>query len=126
MSINRVMISGNLTRDPERRESANGTDVLRFSVAVNDRVKNASSGQWEDYANFVDCVAFGKRVDFFDRNLSKGSKVAVEGHLHWSSWVDKTGGKRSRLELVVDDLELMSGAKRQEESTSEAYDDIPF
>lgn len=109
MSINRVMISGNLTRDPEVRTTASGSQILSFSVAVNDRRKDPSTGEWGDYANYIDCTLFGNRVDFFSRNLSKGTKVSVEGKLRWSQWEAKDGsGKRSKIEVIVDDIELMS------------------
>lgn len=109
MSINRVLISGNLTRDPEVRTTAGGSQILSFSVAVNDRRKDPSTGEWGDYANYIDCTMFGNRVDFFARNLSKGTKVSVEGKLRWSQWESKDGsGKRSKIEVIVDDMELMS------------------
>ena len=76
MSINRVVISGNLTRDGEIRATAGGTTVLTFGVAVNDRRRNAS-GEWEDVPNFVDCVMFGTRADALARFLTKGTKVAL-------------------------------------------------
>ena len=63
MSINRVNITGNLTRDPELRATAGGTQVLSFGVAVNDRRRNAQTGEWEDYPNFVDCTMFGTRAE---------------------------------------------------------------
>lgn len=86
MSINRVNISGNLTRDPELRVTASGTQVLSFGVAVNDRRRNPQTGEWEDYPNFVDCTMFGTRAEAVRRYLSKGSKVAIEGKLRYSSW----------------------------------------
>lgn len=109
MSINKVLITGNLTRDPEVRTTASGSQILSFSVAVNDRRRDPNTNEWTDYANFIDCTMFGNRVDFFARNLSKGSKVAVEGKLRWSQWESKDGsGKRSKIEVIVDDMELMS------------------
>ena len=107
MSINRVNISGNLTRDPELRQTASGTQVLSFGIAVNDRRKNNQTGEWEDYPNFVDCTMFGSRAEAVSRFLSKGSKVAIEGKLHYSSW-ERDGQKRSKLEVIVDELEFMS------------------
>lgn len=62
MSINKVIVTGNLTRDPELRETGDGLQILSFGVAVNDRRKNQQTGQWEDYANFVDCTMFGNRA----------------------------------------------------------------
>ena len=86
MSINRVNITGNLTRDPELRATAAGTQVLSFGIAVNDRRKNPQTGEWEDYPNYVDCTMFGTRAEAVGRYISKGSKVAIEGKLRYSSW----------------------------------------
>ena len=107
MSINRVTISGNLTREPELRRTQSGTSVLSMGVAVNDRRKNQQTGEWEDYANFVDCTLWGNRADALAQYLHKGSKVAIEGKLRWSQW-ERDGQKRSKLEVVVDELEMMT------------------
>ena len=107
MSINRVIISGNLTRDPDLRSTARGMAVLSLGVAVNDRRRNQQTGEWEDYPNFVDCTMFGTRAESLARFLSKGTKVTIEGKLRWSQW-ERDGQKRSKLEVVVDDLEFMS------------------
>jgi single-strand DNA-binding protein len=107
VSINRVNISGNLTRDPELRATSGGTQVLTFGVAVNDRRRNQQTGEWEDVPNFVDCVVFGNRADALSRFLSKGMKVAIEGKLRWSSW-EKDGQRRSKLEVIVDEVEFFS------------------
>ena len=109
MSINRVNITGNLTRDPELRSTAGGMAVLGFGVAVNDRRKNQQTGQWEDYPNFVDCTMFGNRAEALSRILRKGMKVAIEGKLRYSSLEDKIGGgRRSKLEVIPDEVELLS------------------
>jgi len=140
MSINRVNITGNLTRDPELRSTGSGMAVLQMGVAVNDRRKNAQTGEWEDSPNFIDVVMFGTRAESVSRFLSKGSKVAIEGKLRWSSWEDKTtGAKRSKVEVVADDIEFMSsrgegGGGRDYAAPSAAAptadpvieDDIPF
>lgn len=107
MSINRVVISGNLTRDPELRSTASGLPVLGFGVAVNDRRKNQQTGEWEDYPNFIDCTMFGARAESLSRYLNKGAKVAIEGKLRWSQW-EREGQKRSKIEVIVDELEFMS------------------
>ena len=107
MSINRVNISGNLTRDPELRQTAGGTQVLTFGVAVNDRRRNPQSGEWEDYPNFVDCVMFGARAEAVSRYLTKGTKVAIEGKLRYSTW-ERDGQRRSKLEVIVDEMEFLS------------------
>lgn len=107
VSINRVNITGNLTRDPELRATQGGTQVLHLGVAVNDRRRNPQTGNWEDYPNFIDCVMFGTRAEAIQRYLKKGTKVAIEGRLRYSSW-ERDGQKRSKIEVVVDDLEFMS------------------
>ena len=107
MSINRVIISGNLTRDPELRNTQSGMAVLSFGVAVNDRRKNPTTGEWEDYPNFVDCTMFGARANSLSQYLSKGTKVSIEGKLRWSQW-ERDGQKRSKLEVIVDEIEFMS------------------
>lgn len=129
MSINRVVVSGNLTRDPELRSTASGMSVLQLGLAVNDRKKN-HAGEWEDVPNFLDVVVFGTRAESLSRFLAKGSKVAVEGKLRWSQWDDKNGGgKRSKVEIVADDIEFLSS--RESGSAKHAPEDdddsaIPF
>lgn len=118
MSINRVIISGHLTRDCDLRHTSGGTAVLGIGVAVNDRRKNPQTGVWEDVPNFVDCTMFGARAESVARFLSKGSKVAIEGKLRYSSW-EKDGQKRSKLEVVVDEIEFMSRGQQ-----SGAYDAV--
>lgn len=123
MSINRVNISGNLTRDSELRATQGGTQILNFGVAVNDRRRN-QQGEWEDRPNYIDCVMFGARAQAMSRFLKKGTKVAVEGKLRYSSWETKTGEKRSKVEVVVDEIELMSqrdGARESNEAPVTNY-----
>lgn len=109
MSINRVAVSGNLTRDPELRVTPGGTQVLGFGVAVNDRRRNQQTGEWEDYPNFIDCTMFGNRAEALSRILRKGMKVAIDGKLRYSSWEDKNGGgRRSKVEIIPDEVVLMS------------------
>ena len=114
MSINRVNITGNLTRDPELRATAGGTQMLAFGVAVNDRRRNPQTGAWEDVPNFVDCIVFGSRAEAVSRFISKGSKVAIEGKLRFSSWETKEGDRRSKLEVIVDEIDFMSRASGQQ------------
>lgn len=139
MSINKVLITGNLTRDPELRETASGFQVLNFGVAVNDRRKNQQTGQYEDHANFVDCTMFGNRAASVSRFLGKGSKVAIEGKLSWSQWQAQDGSKRSKLEVIVDEIEFMTSRdggqqpqyqqqyQQQYQPQADVYDaEIPF
>ena len=133
MAINRVTITGNLTREPEYKQTASGTGILAFGVAVNDRRKN-QAGEWEDYANFVDCTMFGKRAESLSSVLHKGMKVAIEGKLHYSSW-EKDGQKRSKLDVTVDEIEFMSPKSDARQADAGAHggqqggffnDDCPF
>ena len=112
MSINRVLVTGNLTRDPELRATQSGSQVLSFGIAVNDRRKNQQTGEWEDYPNFVDCTMFGTRAEKIANYLAKGSKVAIEGKLRYSSW-ERDGERRSKLEVIVDEIEFMSRRDEQ-------------
>lgn len=122
--MNRVEITGNLTRDPELKLTTKGNTILSFSVAVNERQRNAS-GEWEDYPNYVDCVMFGNRAETVSRFLAKGSKVVVEGRLHQSRW-DKDGQRRSKLEVYVDNVEWMSPKKQAEVVYDNGLSDTPI
>ena len=134
MSINRVTITGNLTRDIDLRQTQSGYSIGAISVAVNDRKKNSQTDEWEDKANFVECTLFGKRAEGLAPYLKKGQKVAVDGKLDYSTWETKEGQKRSMLKVIVSDLELLGGTRQQEQSqeqpqnaTAEVADnDIPF
>lgn len=132
MSINVCMLVGNLTRDAELRTTAGGTAVASFGLAVNDRRRN-QNGEWEDVAQFVDCQMFGRRAEALAQYLAKGTKVAIQGKLHYSSWEDKNGGgRRSKLEVYVDEIEFLSsrqgGGESRQQLAPQAYDDqdIPF
>ena len=123
MSINRVLCSGNLTRDAEIRRTAQGLTIANFCMAVNSRRKNQQSGEWENYPNYVDVTVFGKKAEFVEHGLTKGAKVFIDGELRWSSW-EKDGQKRSKLEVVANDIEL---TKKPEPPQDELYaTDLPF
>ncbi len=127
MNINSVVISGNLTRDPEIRTTQTGTAVLMFGIAVNDRRKNNRTGEWEDYANFIDCTMFGSRAQNIAQYLSKGSKVTIEGKLRWSQW-ERDGQKRSKIDVVVKDIDLVSsrGGDRQDGYSQQSSDEFAY
>ena len=126
MSINRVFVTGNLTRDAELRDTQGGTSYLRMGVAVNDRRKNQQTGQGEDYPNFVDCVMFGTRAEAIARYLTKGTKVAVDGSLRYSSW-KCDGQRRSKLEVAVRDVEFMSRQQQaQQPAPQQAPAQLPY
>lgn len=126
MSINRVFVTGNLTRDAELRDTQGGTSYLRMGVAVNDRRKNPQTGKWEDVPNFVDCVMFGTRAEAIARYLTKGTKVAVDGSLRHSSW-ERDGQRRSKLEVAVRDVEFMSRQQQaQQPAPQQAPAQLPY
>lgn len=132
MSINRVEISGNLGRDPELRATASGTQVCSFSVCVNSRVKR--EGEWQDKPNWVDVIFFGTRAESICKYLSKGSHVTVAGRLNQNSWETKDGQKRSKLEVIGEDIDFSGSPRRDEPQQADdapqaldVYDDdLPF
>jgi single-strand DNA-binding protein len=110
-NLNKVMLIGRLTRDPETRTFSNGGKVAKFGFAVNNRKKNPSTGLWEDEPVFVDVDAFnrgetGKQADLVEQYLRKGHQVFIEGHLKLDQW-EKDGQKRSRLFVVADNFQFL-------------------
>ena len=107
-NINRVTITGNLTRDPDLRELPSGTAVCELGVAVNHRRKDQATDQWVEEPNYFDVVVFGAQGQNCAQYLSKGRPVAVDGRLRWSSWEDKNGGgKRSKVEIVAQTVQFL-------------------
>ena len=109
MSINRTVLVGRLTRDPELRTTAGGTSVLSMRLAFNTRGKNSSTGEWEDQPNFIDVTLFGNRADALSRYLNKGSQIGVDGRLRWREWETPAGEKRSAIEVIADEIEFVGG-----------------
>jgi single-strand DNA-binding protein len=112
-NLNKVMLIGRLTREPECRMFSNGGKVANFGFAVNNRKKNQQTGQWEDEPVFLDCEAFnrgetGKTADLIEQYLHKGYQAYIEGHLKLDQWNDKTTGeKRQRIKVVVDNVQFL-------------------
>ena len=140
MTINHAVISGNLTRDCEERRTQGGMTIVTFTVAVNERRKNNQTGEYEDYPNYIGCAVFGKYAEKLAPSLLKGSRVTVSGSLRWSQW-EKDGQKRSKVEIIAQDIETpptpkqpatshqngSMGVPKFEEVTPSVYDaDIPF
>jgi single-strand DNA-binding protein len=105
-NINRVILTGNLTRDPELRSLPSGTAVCSLRVACNTRRKDAS-GEWVDKPNYFDVTVWGKQGENCAQYLSKGRPVAVDGRLEWSEWEAQDGGKRSKVEVVADTVQFL-------------------
>ncbi len=140
-NINRVVLVGNLTRDPELRHTPGGTPVCSLRVAVNDR-KRDESGNWVDAPNYFSVSVFGNQAENCAQYLSKGRPVGVDGKLRWREWQAQDGAKREAVEIVADSVQFLGGrgdgdgggnqfvpAGAQQESAdfpAAADDDIPF
>ena len=144
-NINRVIITGNLTRDPELRSTPGGTSVCSLRVAVNSRRKESESGQWVDKPNYFDVTVWGAQGETCAQYLSKGRPVAVDGRLNWREWEAQDGGKRQSVDIIADSVQFlgsrdgaqMNGAQESDlqANTSDfdevgvssgSDDDIPF
>lgn len=123
-NINRVVLSGNLTRSPELKTTPGGMAVLQMGIAVNGRRKNSQTGQWEDVPNYFDLTMFGNRAQAVSQYLGKGTKVMVDGELRWRSWQDQNGNNRSKVEVIVNEIEFARAAQPRQDSMSEY--DLPF
>jgi single-strand DNA-binding protein len=107
-NINVVVITGNLTKDPELRSTGGGTTVCELRVAVNSRRKDGSTGQWVDKPNYFNVVVFGAQGDNCANYLSKGRPVAIEGRLDWREWEAKDGsGKRQAVQIVANSVQFL-------------------
>ena len=107
-NINRVILTGNLTRDPELRSTNSGLNVCSLRIASNTRRKGAD-GQWEDKPNYFDVTVFGAQGENCARFLSKGRPVAIDGRLEWREWTDQSGGKRQAVEIIADAVQFLGG-----------------
>ena len=105
--INRVVVVGNLTRDPELRSTASGTSVCRMRIACNARWRNADTGEWEEKPNFFDVSVFGASAEACARFLEKGRLVAVDGRLDWHEWETDVGERRQAVGLVADNVQFL-------------------
>jgi single-strand DNA-binding protein len=146
-NINRVVLTGNLTRDPELRSTPSGTSVCSLRMACNTRRKDGS-GQWVDKPNYFDITVWGPQGENCASYLSKGRAVAVDGRLEWREWEAQDGsGKRQAVEIVADTVQFLGGREEgggngarftpqsdvpadtadfQPASTGAPDDDIPF
>lgn len=139
-SFNRVILMGNLTRDPELRHLPSNMPVVDMGLAVSERYQDKQSGEWVDRPNFIDCTAFGKSAESIAKFFAKGRPILVEGKLRYEQWDDKQSGqKRSKLKVVIDrwsfcDSKNGGGSASAQDRAGEenqaggdvAQDDIPF
>ena len=143
-NINRVVLVGNLTRDPEIRQTPSGTSVCSLRIAVNSRRRD-ESGQWTDKPNYFSISVFGNQAESCAQYLAKGRPVAVDGRLEWREWEAKDGGgKRESVEIVADSVQFLgsrgdaeggganqfvpagAGSESSADFPSATDDDIPF
>jgi single-strand DNA-binding protein len=115
-SLNRVILCGNLTADPELSYLPNGMAVVRMRLAVNERVKNKDD-EWVDRPCYVDVSAFARQAEACNEYLHKGSPILLEGKLRYETWEAKEGGKRSKHSIVADKVQFLGGREGGEESS---------
>jgi single-strand DNA-binding protein len=109
-NINRVVLTGNLTFDPELRSLPSGTSVCKLRVACNTRRKNGATGEWEDKPNYFDVTVWGAQGENCARYLAKGRPVAIDGRLEWREWQDKdTGKNRSSVDIIAETVQFLGG-----------------
>jgi single-strand DNA-binding protein len=107
-NINRVVLTGNLTRDPELRSTPSGTSVCSLRVACNTRRKDAS-GEWVDKPNYFDVTVWGRQGENAAQYLEKGRPIAVDGRLEWREWEDQNGNKRQAVDIIADSVQFLGG-----------------
>ena len=108
-NINRVVLVGNLTRDPELRHTPSGMAVCSLRIAVNTRRKDSTSGQWTEKPNYFDITVWGNQGESCAQYLSKGRPVAVDGRLEWREWDAQDGTKRQAVEIIADSVQFLGG-----------------
>lgn len=107
-NINRVVLTGNLTADPELRSLPSGSSVCSLRIACNTRRKNNSSGEWEDKPNYFNVTVWGAQGENCARFLSKGRPVAIDGRLEWREWETQDGAKRQAVDIIADSVQFLS------------------
>ncbi len=105
-NINRVVMTGNLTRDPELRSLPSGTSVCSLRIACNTRRKD-QSGEWTDKPNYFDVTVWGAQGENCSQYLSKGRPVAIDGRLEWREWQDQQGNKRQSVDIIADSVQFL-------------------
>ena len=108
-NINRVVLVGNLTRDPELRHTPGGTAVCSLRVAVNTRRKDAATGEWTEKPNYFDVTVWGNQGESCAQYLAKGRPVGIDGRLEWREWEAQDGTKRQAVEIVADSVQFLGG-----------------
>jgi single-strand DNA-binding protein len=108
-NINRVVLVGNLTRDPELRHTPSGTAVCSLRLAVNTRRKDGATGEWTDKPNYFDVTVWGNQGESCAQYLSKGRPVGIDGRLDWREWEAQDGTKRQAVEIIAESVQFLGG-----------------
>lgn len=125
MSVNRVILIGNLTKDPEQRFTGSGTAVCNFSLATNEKYKD-KSGEWQERAEFHNIVAWSKLAEICGKYLKKGKQVYIEGRIQTRSYNDKSGNKKYITEIVADQMQMLGSREAQGEVQGKTQQEEPF
>jgi single-strand DNA-binding protein len=112
MNINRVVLTGNLTADPELRALPSGSSVGRLRLAVNTRRKNSQTGEWEEKPNYFTVTVWGAQADTCAQYLAKGRPIAVDGRLEWRQYTTQDGQKRDAVEVIADSVQFLGGREQ--------------
>ncbi|ETW99856.1 MAG: single-stranded DNA-binding protein [Candidatus Entotheonella factor] len=130
-NLNKVILLGNLTRDPELRFTPNGSPVAKFRLATNQRVRQQE--EWKDEVCYIDIITFGKQAENVAEYLTMGNLALVEGRLHWHEWEGRDGQRRSKYDVVASTVQFLSrpngdgrGAEPSGLPFREDLDDVPF
>lgn len=123
-NINRAIITGNLTKDPELRSTPSGTSVCTLRVAVNSRRKDAESGEWIDKPNYFDVTVWGAQAENCSQYLSKGRPIAVDGRLNWREWEAQDGTKRQNVDIIADSVQFLGSPDAARSNGSQAVSDV--
>jgi single-strand DNA-binding protein len=121
--LNRVTIIGRLTRDPELKYIQSGSAVTNFSIATN-RSYTTNNGEKKEEVSYFDCIAWGKMGEILAEYCKKGKRIAVEGRLQQRRWEDKDGIKKSKIEIVTDNIQFLDG-KTSDQTVSGASSEVP-
>jgi single-strand DNA-binding protein len=125
-NINVVVITGNLTQDPELRHLGSGTAVCELRVAVNSRRKDGATGEWVDKPNYFNVTVFGAHGENCSQYLAKGRPVAIDGRLDWREWEAKDGsGKRQAVQIIADNVQFLGGKPTDDDSAGATDSDDP-
>jgi single-strand DNA-binding protein len=141
-NINRVVLVGNLTRDPELRHTPSGTPVCSLRLAVNTRRKDPATGEWGEKPNYFDITVWGNQGESCAQYLGKGRPIAVDGRLEWREWEAQDGSKRQAVEIIADSVQFLGSradagaepqfvqagavAEKSDFGGGDVDDDIPF